>query len=74
MTCSSLMATQELEGKPWSMGTRNWRQPDQWPIRSIMQIRLKIRMNTPSELMNCVRDMTRRERKKYRRLDGKSVV
>ena len=46
------MVTHESGGKPCSMGTRNWRQPDQWPMRSIMQIRLKIRMKTPSELMN----------------------
>ncbi len=47
------MATQEFEGKPCSIGTRNWRHPDQWPMSSIMQIRLKMRMNTPRELMNC---------------------
>ena len=28
-TFSSLMPTQESWGKPWSMGTRNWRHPDQ---------------------------------------------
>lgn len=47
------MATQELLGNPWSMGTRNCRQPLQWPIRSIMQIRLKIRMNTDAIFRNC---------------------
>lgn len=53
LTCSSLMATQELDGKPCSIGTRNCRQPLQWPMRSIMQIRLKIRMNTEAMLRNC---------------------
>lgn len=48
------MATHELGGKPCSMGTRNWRQPDQCPMRSIMQIRLKIRMNTLAMLRNCI--------------------
>lgn len=52
LTCNSLMATQELDGNPWSMGTKNCRHPDQWPMRSIMQIKLKMRMNTPRELMN----------------------
>ena len=46
------MATQLFLGKPWSMGTRNWRQPDQWPTSSIMQIRLKIRMNTDAMFRN----------------------
>lgn len=46
------MATQELEGNPWSIGTKNWRQPDQWPMSIMMQIKLKIRMNTPKELKN----------------------
>lgn len=53
LTCSSLMATHELLGNPWSIGTRNCRQPLQWPIRSIMQIRLKIRMNTDAIFRNC---------------------
>lgn len=47
------MATQELAGNPCNIGTRNWRHPDQCPMSSMMQIRLKIRMNTPSELRNC---------------------
>ena len=51
-TCSSLMATQELLGNPCSMGTKNWRQPDQWPMSSITQTRLKILMKTPNELKN----------------------
>ena len=46
------MATQLLAGKPWSMGTRNCRQPDQWPTSSIMQIRLKMRMKTLAMLRN----------------------
>lgn len=53
ITCSSFIATQEFEGKPCSMGTRNWRHPLQWPISSIMQIRLKIRINTDAMLRNC---------------------
>lgn len=61
------MATHEFDGKPWSMGTKNWRQPDQCPISSIMQIRLKIRMNTLAMLRNCkiessMSDMIRQER------------
>lgn len=47
------MATHELLGNPWSIGTRNCRQPLQWPISSIMQIRLKIRMNTDAIFRNC---------------------
>ncbi len=46
------MATHEFEGNPCSIGTRNCRQPDQCPMRSIMQIKLKMRMKTPRELMN----------------------
>jgi hypothetical protein len=46
------MATHELEGNPWSIGTRNWRQPDQWPMSSIMQIRLKIRIKTEAMFRN----------------------
>lgn len=52
-TCSSLIATQELDGKPWSIGTKNWRHPLQWPISSIMQIRLNIRIKTDAILRNC---------------------
>ena len=51
-TCNSLIDTQQLGGKPCSIGTRNWRQPDQWPTSSIMQIRLNIRMNTLAMLRN----------------------
>ena len=47
------MATQELEGKPCIMGTRNCRQPDQWPMSSIIEIRLKMRMNTDAMFRNC---------------------
>jgi len=53
LTCNSLMATHELLGNPWSIGTRNCRQPLQWPINSIIQIRLKIRMNTDAIFRNC---------------------
>ena len=51
-TSSSLIATQLFDGNPWSMGTRNWRQPDQWPTKSIMQIRLNMRMNTLAMFRN----------------------
>ena len=44
-TWSSLMATQESEGKPLSMGTKNWIQPDQCATKDIMQIRLKMLAN-----------------------------
>jgi hypothetical protein len=47
------MATQELGGNPWSIGTRNCRHPDQWPISSIIQMRLNILMNTLAMLRNC---------------------
>ena len=50
---SSLMTTQESRGKPWSIGTRNWMQPDQWAISIIRHIKLKIRMNTPAIFRNC---------------------
>ena len=43
------MVTHESGGKPCSMGTRNWRQPDQCTISSIMLSRLKIFMNTPTD-------------------------
>lgn len=52
LTCNSLIATHELAGNAWSMGTRNWRHPDQCPISSIMQMRLKIRMKTLAILRN----------------------
>ena len=32
--------------------TKTWRHPDQWQMRSIMQIRLKIFMNTPIDFSN----------------------
>jgi hypothetical protein len=47
------MATQEFDGNPCSMGTRNCRHPDQWPISSIIQMRLNIRMKTLAMLRNC---------------------
>ena len=53
ITCSSLMATQELDGNPWSIGTKNCRHPLQCPIKSIIQIRLNIRINTEAMLRNC---------------------
>lgn len=53
ITCNSLMDTQEFDGKPCNIGTKNCRQPLQCPIRSIMQIRLKILMNTEAMLRNC---------------------
>ena len=52
-TCNSLIATQELAGKPCSIGIRNCKQPDQWPMSNMMLTKLKIRMKTPSELKNC---------------------
>lgn len=52
-TCNSLMETQELDGKPCNIGTKNCKQPLQWPIRSIMQIKLKILMKTEAILRNC---------------------
>ena len=51
-TCNSLIATQELAGKPCSIGIRNCKQPDQWPMSNMMLTKLKIRMKTPSELKN----------------------
>jgi len=51
-TCSSLIATQVLDGNSWSIGTRNCRHPFQWPINSIMQMRLNMRMNMPATLRN----------------------
>lgn len=47
------MDTQEFDGKPCNIGTKNCRQPLQCPIRSIIQIRLKILMNTEAILRNC---------------------
>jgi len=47
------MATQEFGGNPCSIGTRNCRHPDQWPISSIIQMRLNIRMKTLAMLRNC---------------------
>ena len=48
------METHELDGKPWSIGTRNCRQPDQCPMSNMIATRLKILMKTPSELKNCI--------------------
>lgn len=47
------MATQEFDGKPCNIGTKNCRQPDQCPISNIMHIRLNILMNTLAILRNC---------------------
>lgn len=52
LTWSSFMATHELEGNPWSIGTKNCRQPLQWPISSIIQIKLNMRINTDAMLRN----------------------
>lgn len=52
VTCNSFMATQEFEGNPWSIGTKNCRQPLQWPMRSIIQIKLNMRINTDAMLRN----------------------
>lgn len=48
-----MIATQEFGGNPCSIGTRNCRHPDQWPISSIIQMRLNIRMKTLAMLRNC---------------------
>lgn len=53
MTCNSFIATHEFGGNPCSIGTRNCRHPDQWPINSIIHIKLNIRMNTEAMLRNC---------------------
>lgn len=47
------MATHVSGGKSCNMGTRNCRQPFQCPSNSIIQMRLKIRMNIPAMLRNC---------------------
>lgn len=47
------MATQEFDGKPCNIGTKNCRQPDQCPMSSIMHIRLKILIKTLAMLRNC---------------------
>ena len=52
LTFNSLMVTQQSFGNPCNIGTRNCRHPDQWPINSIIHIRLKILMNTPIEFNN----------------------
>jgi len=46
------MDTQEFDGKPCNIGTKNCRQPLQCPIKSIIQIKLKILMNTEAILRN----------------------
>lgn len=51
-TCSSFIVIHELDGKSWSIGTRNWRQPFQCPSSSIRQQRLKMRINIPATLKN----------------------
>lgn len=51
-TFNSLITTQEFEGKSCIIVTRNWRQPLQWPMSSMRQIRLKIRMKTSATSKN----------------------
>lgn len=51
-TCNSLIATHEFDGKPWSIGTRNCKHPLQWPINSIIQIKLKILIKTEAIFKN----------------------
>lgn len=51
-TWSSFMATHELEGNPWSIGTKNCRHPLQWPMSNIIQIKLNMRINTDAMLRN----------------------
>ena len=50
-----MIATQELEGNPCNIGTKNWRHPDQWPMRSIMEIKLKILIKTDAMFKNCLK-------------------
>lgn len=52
LTVSSLMATHELGGNPCNIGTRNCRHPLQWPMSSIIQIKLKIFMKTEAIFKN----------------------
>jgi len=52
------MATQVSGGKSCSMGTKNCRHPFQCPRSSIIQMRLKMRMNIPATLRNCRRTRT----------------
>ena len=42
-TCSSLMAIQQSEGNPFSMGIRKFRHPFQWATRPIVHTMLIIR-------------------------------
>jgi hypothetical protein len=63
LTWSSFMATHELDGNPWSIGTKNCRQPLQWPISSIIQIKLNMRINTDAMLRNCKEIQARRKRR-----------
>ena len=44
LTTILLMDTQQSLGKSCSMGTRNCRQPSQWQSKSIMLIRLHMRI------------------------------
>ena len=41
---------------PCNIGTRNWRQPDQWTMRSIILSKLNIFMNTPTDLRSWNQD------------------
>lgn len=52
LTCNSFMATQEFDGNPCNIGTKNCKQPLQWPINNIIQIKLNIRMKTDAIFKN----------------------
>lgn len=47
------MATHEFDGNPCNIGTKNCKHPLQWPINSIIQIKLNIRINTDAIFKNC---------------------
>ena len=51
-TFNSLITTQEFAGKSCIIVTRNCRQPLQWPMSSMRQIRLKILMKTSATSRN----------------------
>lgn len=55
LTLSSSIETQQSLGKSSNMGTRNCRQPFQWPRSNIRHIKLNIRMNFPATARNCNR-------------------
>lgn len=52
ITCNSLIATHELAGNACRLGTRNCKHPDQCPMSNIMQIKLKILINTLAMFKN----------------------